>query len=110
MDAAPAPPHSAAPPRPPAPPSSDDDDGAPRRASSRRRPGVDFSRLDAATLRRYRAHYGLDDPGAGAAKAELVPGVARHFAGLAPPDESATLLSFAAAARRRAGVGVAGGR
>ena len=96
------------------PPFSDDNGGgaraaapAARRASTRRRAGVDFARLDAATLKRYAAHFGLED--GGLSRAEMLPTVARHFSALPPPDEGDCLVAFAAAARRAAAAAAAAG-
>jgi hypothetical protein len=50
-----------------------------QRTSARRQPRVDLSRLDAASLRKYRRVYKLGELAAGVAKEDLVPAVLRHW-------------------------------
>lgn len=59
--------------------------------------------MEAASLRRYRQVYKLEEAEPGSSKEELMPAVARHFAAQVV-DELETLRSFTATLRKRAGV------
>jgi hypothetical protein len=62
-----------------------------QRTSARRQPRVDLSRLDAASLRKYRRVYKLGELAAGVAKEDLVPAVLRHWQSqVSPPFPLAT--------------------
>ncbi|KAK9811839.1 hypothetical protein WJX72_011056 [[Myrmecia] bisecta] len=63
-----------------------------QRASARRQHRVDFSKLETASLKRYRKVYKLGDMATNA-KEELIPAIARHFAQTVV-DEEDTLGSL----------------
>ncbi|KAK9805891.1 hypothetical protein WJX73_001745 [Symbiochloris irregularis] len=71
------------------------------RPSTRRRPGVDFSKLDTASLRKYRTHYKLTEVPPNCSKDELIPAVARHFADQVVLDEEETVMSFCMSVKRQ---------
>ncbi|PNH04889.1 Histone deacetylase complex subunit SAP30L-A [Tetrabaena socialis] len=77
---------------------SDDEGGRPTR-SSRRITRVDLSKLDVASLHRYRKCYKLGDAPATATKEELLPSVSRHFAHQVV-DEEEVLLKFVLSVQR----------
>lgn len=88
---------------------SDDDDSlseVPVRPTAKRNPRnlartpkVDFNKLDAASLHRYRRLYKLADAPPTTPKEDLIPAVARHFA-MQTVDEEEILIGLAAALRR----------
>jgi len=71
----------------------------PPRTSSRRMPKIDFTKLDTASLNRYRKVYKLGGDNA-VTKDDLIHLVARHFANTSV-DEDETLLKFALALRKQ---------
>lgn len=71
----------------------------PQRASTRRRPGVDFTKLTLASLKRYRHIFKLGDV-PGGTKEDLIPAIQRHFAQQVV-DEADILMAFAATMRRQ---------
>mmetsp|Transcript_31757 Transcript_31757/g.69417 ORF Transcript_31757/g.69417 Transcript_31757/m.69417 type:complete len:129 (-) Transcript_31757:400-786(-) len=75
----------------------------PQRTSARRQSRVDLSRLETASLRKYRRVYKLSDVGNGA-KEDLVSAVARHFQSqvMEQEQEEETLLAFAMTLRQQA--------
>lgn len=85
--------------------SSDDEDyeipsaPVPQRASTRRQPKVDFSKLDAASLKKYRKLHDMDDLPPGASKEDMIPAVAKHFSQQVV-DEKDTLVNFALSLKR----------
>eukprot|EP00899_Mesostigma_viride_P025281 jgi/Mesvir1/5938/Mv00703-RA.1 len=56
------------------------------RTSGRRGARIDFSRLEAASLRRYKRYFRLRDANSGT-KEDLVPAVTKHFASYGLPIE-----------------------
>mmetsp|Transcript_31639 Transcript_31639/g.81075 ORF Transcript_31639/g.81075 Transcript_31639/m.81075 type:complete len:124 (-) Transcript_31639:93-464(-) len=70
---------------------------APR--TSRRAGRVDFSKLETASLNKYRKVYQLRDVAQNSTKEELIPAVARHFASQTV-DEEDTLLNFTLALKK----------
>lgn len=68
---------------------------------TRRRPGVDFSKLDTTSLRKYRAHYKLTEVAPNSSKEDLIPAVARHFADQVVMDEEDTVVSFCLSLKRQ---------
>lgn len=71
----------------------------PPRASTRKMPKLDFTKLDTASLQRYRKAYKLGHDNSALSKDELIILVARHFANTSV-DEDETLLKFAMALRK----------
>eukprot|EP00894_Picocystis_sp_ML_P002547 jgi/Pico_ML_1/53064/g3679.t1 len=76
--------------------SEEDVDGQRRRSA---KCTVDFSRLDVATLRKYRRVNRLEDISNGT-KEQLLPGIIQHF-GSQDVDEQDILLAFAFALRKQ---------
>lgn len=82
--------------------SEDDEEqpmGRPAPRATRRQPKVDFHKLDAVSLQRYRKSYKLGEAPPTSQKEDLIPAVARHFASQVV-DEDETLLRFAMALRK----------
>ncbi|KAG2496508.1 hypothetical protein HYH03_005333 [Edaphochlamys debaryana] len=80
--------------------SSDDEAMEGRQTRSTRRVmRVDLSKMDTASLHRYRKYYKLGDAPATATKEELLPSVSRHFAQQVV-DEEETLLKFILAVQK----------
>ncbi|KAK9907961.1 hypothetical protein WJX75_000632 [Coccomyxa subellipsoidea] len=77
----------------------DDQVYVPQRATTRRRPGVDFSKLTLASLKRYRHIFKLGDV-PGGTKEDLIPAIQRHFAQQVV-DEADILIAFASTVRRQ---------
>lgn len=67
--------------------------------------GVDLSRLEAASLRRYCRAYSLEGIATAAPRGELASAATRHFRSQLVTDESGVLLAFCAALRRRSSSG-----
>lgn len=66
---------------------------------TRRLPKVDFSKLDATSLQKYRKHFKIGDLPASSSKEDLVSAISRHFASTAV-DEEEILYTFAMALRK----------
>ncbi|KAL3159667.1 hypothetical protein ABBQ38_010074 [Trebouxia sp. C0009 RCD-2024] len=71
----------------------------PQRASTRRQPKVDFSKLDATSLKKYRKLHDMEDLPPGASKEDMIPAVAKHFSQQVV-DEKDTLVNFALSLKR----------
>ncbi|GAQ85282.1 Putative PHD zinc finger containing protein [Klebsormidium nitens] len=68
---------------------------------SKRSPGVDLSKLEASSLKRYKRTFRLVEPPAGKDSERLIPVVEEHFAAQVV-QEAETLLSFAHSVKLRA--------
>mmetsp|Transcript_5298 Transcript_5298/g.8187 ORF Transcript_5298/g.8187 Transcript_5298/m.8187 type:complete len:134 (+) Transcript_5298:137-538(+) len=62
---------------------------------------VNFAKLDVASLKRYRKHFGLADVRANSSKAELVQAVSKHFAQQTVEDEDSILSKFVHLTKRQ---------